>query len=98
MNKMTRADAKAIAERCEDAYSFDAYAPGAWRQCAWRLALRGFDESQIEEILRSKWTRWAGDASDKQYGRYNSADLMRFIDAGEWTPEKVRAEMESGRR
>lgn len=50
-----------------------------------------------QEVLRSKFTRWAGDGSDKAYGRYNSRDLAKFLDAGDWTPELLMAEMAGGR-
>jgi hypothetical protein len=44
------------------------------------LRKRGYDDRQVEAIIRSKWTRWAADGSDKRYGYNNSADLARFLD------------------
>lgn len=79
--KPTKREALAIAKKCEDAYSFDSYSPGGWRQCAVMLTKRGYDSMGIEAILRSKWTRWACDSCDKhRYGRHNSRCLAAFLD------------------
>lgn len=72
--------ARAIVERTQDAYSYDRYAPGAWEACCFMLLGRGYTDRNVEAIMRSKWTRWAGDASSNPYGRINSADLKRFMD------------------
>jgi hypothetical protein len=76
--KPTQAQIDALAERSADAYSADDYA--SWKACAAALLRRGYTDRQAEEILRSKITRWAIDASDKPEGRATSSDLLRFID------------------
>ena len=46
------------------------------------LRQRGYDDQQVEAILRSKWTRWAGDGSEqRRYGSYTSTDLANFLDS-----------------
>lgn len=77
---MTKSDIVAIADRCSDAYSFDRYGASGWRGAAQVLAKRGLSPDEIEAVLRSKWTRWAGDWSGKRYGRVSGADLRRFMD------------------
>lgn len=77
-----KVDVAAVAEQTSDAYSFDRYAN--WKACAQMLAKHGLDAKQIEAVLRSKWTRWAGDASNARYGHVTSADLERFMDAGKY--------------
>ena len=73
------ATATAIAARCGDAYSAGAYSN--WAAVAEMLLRRGYSETDTEQIMRSKWTRWAGDASMRnRYGRYTAADLARFMD------------------
>jgi len=74
-----------MAERLSDAYSTDAYR-GGWRPTIKALRRRGYDDWEVEAIVRSKWTRWAGDASRKnRYGSYTSADLLRWMDEYENT-------------
>jgi hypothetical protein len=70
-----------LAEKCSDAYSTDSYHNG-WNGCIRMLRKRGYDDRQIEAILRSKWTRWTGDGSERRrYGRYTSTDLANFLDS-----------------
>lgn len=73
------ARAKALAGRCADAYSADRY--GSWAAVAKALLLRGYTEREAEAIMRSKWTRWAGDASPARYGKVPAAALLRLIDS-----------------
>lgn len=68
----------ALAERTSDAYSHDHYA--SWRAVAAALLRRGYSDRQAEEILRSKFTRWAADQSDAPYGRATARDLLRLMD------------------
>ena len=68
-----------LADRISDAYSFDRYGVTGWRACVRMLSRRGFNDREIEAIMRSKWTRWAADSA-KNYRQPNSADLARFID------------------
>jgi len=72
-------DIKEFNEELQDAYSTDNY-NGTWIPCIKMLRKRGYDDRAVEAIIRSKWTRWAADHSDKSYGRNNSADLARFLD------------------
>lgn len=87
--------ADAIAEATQNAYSADAYQPKAWRQCCRMLASRGYSAHWIEEIMRSKFTRWASDgrSASKPYGYSTSKDLARFLDSGNGitiTPENIQ--------
>lgn len=70
--------ASRVAGRTADAYSYDRYTN--WAACAKALLREGYTERQAEEILRSKITRWAADASGKAYGRSNGADLLRYLE------------------
>jgi hypothetical protein len=89
--KLTRDEADAIAQETSDAYSFNRYGATRWRSCCRMLARRGYDAREIEAIMRSKWTRWAGDMSDSEYGRVNSADLARFLAAEKDLQASVRS-------
>lgn len=75
---------KELAERCADAYSTDRYRNG-WAGCVRMLRQRGYADPAIEAIIRSKWTRWAGDMAGKDSG-CTSTDLARFLDT--MTPAK----------
>lgn len=77
---ITKTQAEQIAERTKDAYSFRRYSKSGWRESARMLARRRYNEIEIEEILRSKMTRWAGDFSDKKYRCVTSKDLEKFLD------------------
>lgn len=80
-----RARARAVADACADAFSWDNYGERGWRSAALVLLTRGYSEREAEAILRSKWTRWAADAASERkgwrYGRTTGADLARFLDA-----------------
>lgn len=84
--------ADAIAEATQNAYSVNAYQPKSWRQCCRMLASRGYSAHWIEEIMRSKFTRWASDGrGNKPYGYSTSKDLARFLDSGNGiTPENIQ--------
>lgn len=79
MGKQKQMTVAELAERCADAYSTDRYRNG-WSGCIRMLRGRGYDDRQIEAILRSKWTRWAADQSGQPYGRVTSAALRDFLD------------------
>ena len=92
MHTLTRQAALTIAAQTQDAYNCDSYSPAGWRQCCVMLAAKGFDHEAIETIMRSKWTRWAGDgALTTRYGKHNSGDLARFM--GTTTPDNWRKHM-----
>ena len=76
--QVTPREAAAIAEKCADAYSADRYA--SWSAVAKMLARRGLNAREIEAVMRSKWTRWAGDMSGKRYGHLHANDLADFLD------------------
>ncbi len=69
-----------LADELSDAYSTTRYKNG-WRASIKMLRRRGYDDRQIEAIIRSKWTRWAADGSNNRYGHHTSADLARFLDS-----------------
>ena len=82
--------AKQIAQATEDAYSFNRYGAKRWEACCFMLLGYGFTAREVEAIMRSKWTRWAGDASNNRYGYINSADLKRFAN---WTADDTRRQV-----
>lgn len=84
-----------LAECTQDAYSYDNYGKRSWIACAEMLLRMGFTKHEVEEILRSKWTRWAADmATDRKswrYGHTTSSDLRRFLDT--MTLKQIKAEI-----
>ena len=66
-----------LVEASEIAYSYGAYKN--WKAVCAMLLRKGFTPEESEAILRSKWTRWAGDGSKATYGNYTSKDLERFM-------------------
>ena len=76
--QVTPREAVAIAEKCADAYSADRYA--SWSAVAKMLAKRGLNAREIEAVMRSKHTRWAGDCSDHRYGKVTANDLAAYMD------------------
>jgi hypothetical protein len=79
--KTTAVDVDALAVATSDAYSRDTYTDGGWLEACRLLAKRGYNALEIEAILRSKFTRWDADFSNKPYGRNTGADLLRWLDA-----------------
>ena len=75
----TKLNAQEFSDQLSDAYSTDNY-KGNWVPCIKMLRKRGYDDQQVEAIIRSKWTRWAADSSNKAYGHANSADLSRYLE------------------
>ena len=69
---------QALSVRTFDAHSFVRYA--SWKACAAAVLRRGYTDRQAEEILRSKFMRWAADQSDAPYGYATAQDLLRFMD------------------
>lgn len=68
-------------------YSEDRYV--SWPAVAQALLDRGFSMVEAEAIMRSKWTRWAGDMSDAAYGQCTHEDVLRFIDSDKNLSESV---------
>ncbi len=75
----TKLTPQELNDQLQDAYSTSNY-NGNWTPCIKMLRKRGYDDRQVEAIIRSKWTRWAADGSGKSYGKNNSKDLARFLD------------------
>lgn len=74
----TRETVDRLARQTEDAYSYGRYP--SWKAVIAMLLRRGYSEREVEAILRSKWTRWAADQSDRPYGRVPAQALIDFID------------------
>jgi hypothetical protein len=70
---------KEFAEVLSDAFSTTGYRNG-WINCIRMLRKRGYLDCDIESIIRSKITRWAGDESNNRYGFHSANDLARYID------------------
>lgn len=68
-----------LAQKLSDAYSTKCYRNG-WINCVRMLRKRGYDDDQIEVIIRSKVTRWAGDNSTNRYGSCSANDLAKYMD------------------
>lgn len=68
-----------FAEELSGAYSTDRYRNG-WVPSIRALRARGYDDRQIEAIVRSKWTRWAADSGGKRYGHATASDLVKFVE------------------
>lgn len=60
--KTFNAQAKALAEKTKDAYSYDRYGKASWLANIKFLLIK-FTEEQVEWIMRSKHARWAADWS-----------------------------------
>lgn len=58
-------------------YSFNAYKPESWKNIISWLLDQGYNEEEIDQIMRSKLMRWASDHSEKEYG---NTDLENFIE------------------
>jgi hypothetical protein len=70
--------AKALALRTEDAYSFDRYAN--WPATAQALLDFGLNEAQAEAVLRSKFMRWAADQVDFPYGEVPAQAIIEALE------------------
>lgn len=73
----TRETVEQFAERLSDAYSTDRY-KGGWAPSIRMLRRRGYNDVQIESIIRSKWTRWAADSASTNSA--GPAVLAKFLD------------------
>lgn len=79
MVRMSVSEAKAVASKTEDAYSFGRFT--SWNGCAQVLRALGYDAREAEAVMRSKHMRWAGDCSSHP-DRPNSKDLRSYLDGG----------------
>ena len=70
-------DVKVFAKELSDAYSSAAYKAG-WGSCIKMLRKRGYNDAQVEAIIRSKFTRWARDMHSSYHG--NAPMLARWLD------------------
>lgn len=73
-NQQLRQRGTAVAQRVNDAYMTDMYGREWFGIGRW-LALQGFDDREIEAILRSKYMRWASDCAG---GKCTLAGFKRF--------------------
>jgi hypothetical protein len=80
-----RARAERLVEATADAYSFEAYGQHEWLKAIGYLMGMGYDDRQIEAVLRSKWTRWASDA----YSTYDGKGrwLKEFVERHAGQPD-----------
>lgn len=70
--------AEILAEKTAEAYSAGDYRN--WSAVCRMLLARGYSEREAEAILRSKWTRWAGDAVSSN-DNLPTKTLADFLDA-----------------
>lgn len=59
--------AKRVAKRTEDAYSFRHYRIREWTRIAQFLLDEEYSVDAVEQILRSKFMRWAADGCDDRW-------------------------------
>ena len=78
MKKVDEIELIKLIEESEGAYSHSSYSN--WKVVCKFMLSHGFTVEEAATILNSKWTRWAGDSSNKRYGQYNSKDLENFLD------------------
>jgi len=76
--------------KTQDAYSSNRY--NSWPAVISMLVRRGYNDREIEAILRSKWMRWAADSSPKPYGKATFKDVEHFLDdwRNKFNPSEVR--------
>lgn len=71
---------KAMAEKTEDSYSFNAYGQSGWNGAIRVLRARGMNDLEVEAFLRSKHTRWAGDSDcTRRYGAFNGKTVEEYL-------------------
>ena len=68
---------QALAEQCSDAHSTKSY--GGWVRTVTLLREHGYNDREIEAIVRSKWPRWAADGSENPNGRASAEDLLEYV-------------------
>lgn len=74
-----KARAESLAARTDDAYSSHRYR--SWTAVAATLLRLGMTDEEAEEVMRSKYTRWAADAyaGTHEYGRVPAAAVREFV-------------------
>ena len=70
--------AQVLARDTGNAYSTFRYRN--WPAVAEALLDRGLTEQEAEAVLRSKWMRWAADASPARYGNVPVKAILQFLD------------------
>lgn len=80
--------AATLAAKTDDAYSAQSYK--SWTAVALLLLARRYSEQEAEAIMRSKWTRWAGDARSSNENLPAKA-LGDFLDSHE--PERLKRDV-----
>jgi hypothetical protein len=78
-----------LAERTADSYSYDGFGAPAWRALILWLLKEGYNERQVEAIVRSKHTRWARDIVSSYRG--SSKDFARYWSKGYPTGSEMAA-------
>jgi hypothetical protein len=68
---------QALAEKCSDAHSTKRY--GGWVPTVTLLREHGYNDHEIEVIVRSKWPRWAADEGEKPNGRASAEELLEYV-------------------
>jgi len=81
--------AKARAERIANeagGYSSDRFS--SWGAVAALLVRRGYSDREAVAIMVSKWTRWAADGDEAEYGRVPAKALGRYLDGQKGAPTR----------
>lgn len=84
VRRLDQQRARKIADACQDAYSVERYT--SWERVALELVRRGFDDQEVEALMRSKWMRWAADELEPRNrdgyvsGQVTAAAFGRYID------------------
>lgn len=66
-----------------DAYSFDRYGEEAWRTAIVNLYAMGYNDEQVEWVLRSKYMRWAADHFASRINCDEEGDCDEVCDGSE---------------
>jgi hypothetical protein len=74
---ITAAQVQALEDATSNAYSKDAYRD--WNDVCMELLYR-YSHDEAVAILRSKWARWAADASGKRHGICSATDLIVYLE------------------
>jgi hypothetical protein len=72
------ASPESLAANLSDAFSTNRYRRG-WTATVKALRRFGLSDLEIEAVIRSKWTRWAADHSNKKDGQVTATDFLRWL-------------------